>query len=270
VGAYVSSNDRLKIGHITPSSNTVLEPLTSLMSRTYDGRVSHHFTRLKVEAITLRPAHTGQFFPEPMLAAAELLADAGVDAIVWNGTSGGWNGVDADRELCALITERTGVASTTTTLAQLEILDDLGLHRPALALPYTTDVVQRITEEFTLAGHDVVGASSGGVSDNRSMAYVSEETVRGLVRDADRATADCILIYCTGVAGAQLADELERVYGKPVFDSVAVTLWKALTMIGLELRIDGWGSLLSGTLAPSSSGLATIPATPGWRSTATG
>ena len=125
-------------------------------------------------------------------------------------------------------------------------------------------------EEFNRAGHDVVGASAGGVSDNRSMAYVTEETVRGLVRDADRATADCILIYCTGVAGAQLADELERAYGKPVFDSVAVTLWKALTMIGLELRIDGWGSLLSGTLAPSSSGLVTTPSTPGLRSTATG
>jgi maleate isomerase len=270
VGAYISSNDRLKVGHITPSSNTVLEPLTCLMSRSYDDRVSHHFTRLKVEAITLRPAHTGQFFPEPMLAAAELLADAGVDAIVWNGTSGGWNGVDADRELCALISERTGIASTTTTLAQFEVLDEVGLHRPALALPYTQDVVQRITEEFKRAGHDVVASSSGGVSDNRSMAYVSEETVRGLVREADRATADSILIYCTGVAGAQLADELERVYGKPVFDSVAVTLWKALKMIGIEPRIDRWGRLLSGTLAPSSSALVTIPSTPGWQSTATG
>jgi maleate isomerase len=260
----------MKVGHITPSSNTVLEPLTCLISRPYDDRVSHHFTRIKVEAITLRPAHTVQFSPEPMLAAAELLADAGVDAIVWNGTSGGWNGVEADRELCSLISERTGILSTTTTLAQLEILERSGLRRPALALPYTADVAQRVAEEFAVAGHEVVASTAAGVSDNRSMAHVAESTVRALVRDADRAVADCILIYCTGVAGAQLADELEGTYGKPVFDSVAVTLWKALTMVGIEPRLDGWGSLLSGTLVPSSTAWATIATTHGWQSTATG
>jgi maleate isomerase len=260
----------LKVGHITPSSNTVLEPLTCLMSRPYDDQVSHHFTRLKVEAITLRPAHTGQFFAAPMLAAAELLADAGVDAIVWNGTSGGWNGVDADRELCARITERTGIPSSTTTLAQLEILERAGLRRLGLALPYTADVAQRITDEFTRAGHEVVASTAAGVSDNRSMAYVSEAGVRALVHDANHAAADCILIYCTGVAGAQLAEELEGAVGKPVFDSVAVTLWKALTMVGIEPSSRGWGTLLSGTLAPSSTRWATTPFTPGWRSTATG
>jgi maleate isomerase len=270
VGAYIPSDRRLKVGHITPSSNTVLEPLTCLMSRPYDDRVSHHFTRIKVEAITLRPTHTGQFSPEPMLAAAELLADAGADAIVWNGTSGGWNGVETDRELCALISERTGIASTTTTLAQLEILEQTGLHRPALAVPYTADVARRIAEEFAAAGLDVVASATAGVSDNRSMAYVSESTVRALVRDADRSVADCILIYCTGVAGAQLANELEGIHGKPVFDSVAVTLWKALTMVGIDPRIDGWGSLLRGTLVPSSNPWVTTVSTPGWRSTATG
>lgn len=270
MGAYIPSELRLKIGHITPSSNTVLEPLTCRMSRHYDDAVSHHFTRLKVEAITLQPVHTGQFLTGPMLAAADLLADAGVDAIVWNGTSGGWNGFDADRELCALIAERAGIASTTTTLAQLEILDHAGLHRPALALPYTLDVAQRITREFRRAGHDVVAASAGGVSDNRSMAYVSEDRVRALVHEAASDAADCILIYCTGVAGAHLADELEQAYGKPVFDSVAVTLWKVLTMIGIEPRIDGWGSLLSGTLVPSSTVSARIPSKPGQQSTAIG
>ena len=252
MGSYMRSDGRMKVGHITPSSNTVLEPLTCLMGRTYEGRVSHHFTRIKVEAITLRPAHTGQFSPEPMLAAAELLADAGVDAIVWNGTSGGWNGIDADRELCARISERTGIACSTTTLGQLEILAQSGRRRPALVLPYTADVAQRIAAEFAAAGYEVVASATAGVSDNRSMAYVSEATVRGLVREADREVADCILIYCTGVAGAQLARELEGVCGKPVFDSVAVTLWKALTMVGIEPRIDGWGSLLSGTLVPFS------------------
>jgi maleate isomerase len=245
--AYVPSTQRLKIGHITPSSNTVLEPLTALMSREFDDRVSHHFTRIKVDAISLEARHTSQFGPGSMLVAAELLADAAVDAILWNGTSGGWNGVGADRALCALISERTGIPSSTTTLAQLELLKLCGLRRCGLAVPYTDDVSARIAQVFAHEGIDVVASANAGVRDNRAMALVSEDRIRELVSDADSPEAECVLLYCTGLAGAQLAAELEHDLGKPVFDSVAVTLWKALSMVGIEPRIAGWGSLLAGT-----------------------
>jgi maleate isomerase len=245
--SYVPSQERRKVGHITPSSNTVLEPLTGLMSRPFDALVSHHFTRIKVEAISLEERHTDQFGAEPMLAAAELLADAGVDAIVWNGTSGGWNGVDADRALCALISERTGIPSTTSTLAQLELLERWGLRRAGLALPYTADVSARIAGVFAAEGLEVVAFTSAGVSENRAMAHVSEERLRQLVREANVPEAECVLLYCTGIAGAQLAGELERELGKPVFDSVAVTLWKALELVGVAPRMGGWGSLFTGS-----------------------
>jgi maleate cis-trans isomerase len=119
---YVPAEQRRKVGHITPSSNTVLEPLTMLMSRDYDARASHHFTRIKVDAITLEPRHTGQFSSDAMLAAAELLA------------------------------------------------------------------------------------------------------------------------------------ALEEELGKPVFDSVAVTLWKALTMVGIKPRLHGWGRLLAGHAIAAAPG----------------
>ena len=240
------SYQRRKIGHITPSSNTVLEPLTCLISRAYDAEVSHHFTRIKVEAISLQSCHTEQFAAEPMVNAAELLADAGVDAIVWNGTSGGWNGVQADRALCELITERTGIPSSTSTLAQLEVLERLGLRRAALAVPYTAAVAERIAEVFGAEGVEIVAYTNAGISENRAMALVSERRIRELVLEADTQEADCVLLYCTGIAGAQLVAGLERELGKPVFDSVAVTLWKALTMVGIEPKLTGWGALMAG------------------------
>jgi maleate isomerase len=244
--AYTPSADRLKIGHITPSSNTVLEPLTSLMNRELDDRVSHHFARIRVAAITLASRHTGQFEAGPMLEAGEALADAGVDAIVWNGTSGGWNGIDADREICALIAEHTGIPCSTSTLAQLELLELTGQRRCALALPYIDDVAARIVEVFSAEGLEIVSAAHAGVSENRAMAFVSEDRVRRLVHEADVPEADCVLIYCTGVAGAQLVAELEEELGKPVYDSVAMALWKGLRLVGIEPRLSGWGSLLAG------------------------
>jgi maleate isomerase len=242
----VPSIDRRKIGHITPSSNTVLEPLTSLISRAVDDRVSHHFTRVKVEAISLELRHTEQFGPSAMLPAAELLSDAAVDAIIWNGTSGGWNGVDADRELCRLITERTGVPSSTSTLAQLEVIGALGLWRCGLALPYTAEVAARIVEVYSGEGVEVVASAHGGIRGNRDFALFGEDDVRALVRAADSPDAECLILICTGVAGAQVVEELERELGKPIFDSVAVALWKALRMVDIEPRIPGWGSLLAG------------------------
>jgi maleate isomerase len=242
----VPSEQRRKLGHITPSSNTVLEPLTGLMSRGYDDRVSHHFTRIKVEAISLERRHTDQFSAEPMLAAADLLSDAAVDAIIWNGTSGGWNGVDADRALCALISDRTGVPSSTSTLAQLEIMSRFRFERCGLAVPYTDDVTERIAEVYGREGVQVVSSANAGVSGNREMAHVSEDVIRALVRGADAPGAECIMLICTGVAGAQLVHELEQELGKPVFDSVAVSFWKSLRMVGIESRLEGWGCLLAG------------------------
>jgi len=249
---YIPSAERRKLGHITPSSNTVLEPLTALMSRDLDDRVSHHFTRIKVEAITLEERHTSQFSPEAMLRAAELLADAAVDAIVWNGTSGAWNGVDADRELCALMSRATGVPSSTGTLAQLDALERLGLRCCGLAVPYTDEVTARVIDVYAGEGVQIVASANLGVSGNREMAHVSESDIRALLRAADAPQADCLMLICTGVAGAQLVAEMERELGKPIFDSVAVALWKGLELAGVEAVLDGWGSLLAGA-APAAA-----------------
>jgi len=244
---YVPADQRRKIGHITPSSNTVLEPLTALISRSLDDRVSHHFTRIKVEAITLEARHTDQFRPEAMVAAADLLGDAAVDAIIWNGTSGAWNGFDADREMCSLISEHTGAPCSTSTLAQLDVLAATGLRRCGLAVPYTDDVTARIIGVYEGAALQIVASANLGVSGNREMALVSEAAIRGLLRRADAPEAECLMLICTGVAGAHLVEEMEQELGKPIFDSVTVGLWKGLVLAGIEPHIDGWGSLLSGT-----------------------
>ena len=86
----------LRLGMLTPSSNTVLEPATYALLDGVAG-ITAHFQRLRVLSITLDGGSTGQFDPAPMVAAAEMLADAKVHAICWNGTSGSWLGLEADQ-----------------------------------------------------------------------------------------------------------------------------------------------------------------------------
>ena len=63
----------LRLGVLTPSSNTALEPLTSAIVATLPG-CSAHFARFKVTEISLSEQALGQFDDSKILAAAELLA----------------------------------------------------------------------------------------------------------------------------------------------------------------------------------------------------
>jgi maleate cis-trans isomerase len=70
----------LRLGVLTPSSNTALEPLTSALAAALPG-CSAHFSRFRVTEIALDAAALGQFDDSKILAAAELLADAKVDVL---------------------------------------------------------------------------------------------------------------------------------------------------------------------------------------------
>ena len=54
------------------------------------------------------------------------------------------------------------------------------------------------------------------------------------------------MIFCTNLAGAAVAARLEPELGIPVYDSVAVTLWKCLQMSGVAPgSVRGWGQLFA-------------------------
>src|ERR1700748_1220020 len=111
-----------RLGMLTPSSNTALEPITYAMLSGI-ANVSVHFSRFKVTEIALSEQALRQFDDSEILRAAELLAHAKADAIAWNGTSACWLGFDRDERLCQRIREATGIAACTSVLAFREIFE---------------------------------------------------------------------------------------------------------------------------------------------------
>ena len=142
---------RKHIGMLTPSSNTVLEPVTAAMLAGLPD-VSAHFGRFRVTEISLGEKALAQFDDTPILAAAELLADARAGAIVWNGTSASWLGLDTDRRLCGRIEERTGAKAGTSVLALMELFRAFAVKRYGLVTPYLDDVQGRIVANFEREG----------------------------------------------------------------------------------------------------------------------
>ncbi|MFE3515277.1 GAF domain-containing protein [Streptomyces sp. NPDC059166] len=244
----MSSHTPPRLGMLTPSSNTCLEPETyALLHGT--SAATAHFARVPVTRIALDGDSDAQFDPGPMLEAAHQLADADVDVIAWNGTSGSWLGPDRDRALTRAITEATGIPATTSTLALLDACAAYGVTRLGLALPYTRDVCERIVKTYADEGIECVMAEPFGTDDNEAFARIPASDVAAQIERAARDDVHAVAVVCTNVHGAQLADPLEQRLGLPVFDSVTATLWKALRLAGVAPALPGRGDLLrSGSL----------------------
>jgi len=239
-----------KIGHITPSSNTAVEPMTALLNASMADRVSHHFTRIRVTQITLGEGTASQFEFDRMLAAAELLADAPLNAIVWNGTAASWLGIERDEALCSEITDRTGLPSSTATLAFHAAFQQFGFRKIALAVPYTGEVTEQIAGVYAQRGIQVVSSAHLGQSVNAEFADNGPDPIRALLRDADSDAAECIAVVCTNFPATPLVDEMERELRKPILDSIAVTFWQACRLAGVTPQLKGWGALMGGALEP--------------------
>lgn len=229
----IAKNQVRRIGLLTPSCNTVLEPLTYAMLAGFPG-VSAHFARFPVQEINLELASLEQFADRPMLQAAELLADAKVDIIAWNGTSGGWLGFDRDAALCAAITGETGIPATSSALAIKTIFERLQVSRFGLVTPYESDVQARITEVFGKAGFACVAEEHLGLTDGYAYGLVGEREIEGMLTRVSAARPDASLVLCTNMRGAPLATRLEVATAVPVVDSLAATVWNCLDMLGLN------------------------------------
>ncbi|NRH28774.1 aspartate/glutamate racemase family protein [Pseudomonas sp. MS19] len=232
---------RIRLGVLTPSSNTALEPITSAMVAQVPG-VTAHFSRFTVTEISLAEQALGQFDDSKILAAAKLLADAHVDVIGWSGTAAGWLGFEHDRNLCRRITEATGIPATTSVLALNEILQRTGREDFALVSPYTADVQQRIISNYTSAGFACKDESHLNISVNFDFAEVDAQTLTRQVMDMAKTNPAAILTYCTNLQATPLVKEWEAELGIAVIDTTATVVWKMLRMCGIDTTtINGWG-----------------------------
>jgi maleate isomerase len=244
--------DRVRLGMLTPSSNTVVEPLTAAMLAEVP-EVTAHFSRFKVTEIAVSEASDRQFDEDGILQAAELLTHAKADVIAWNGTSASWLGFERDERLCERLTEATDVPACSSVLAFREIFEATGVTRVGLVTPYDDAVQKKIARNWRKAGFDCSAERHAGLTDNFAFAEVSERDIANMARAVASAGVDAVAIVCTNMRAAPLVERLEAELGVPVYDSIATTLWKSLLLAEVPpASIRGWGRLFSDPLLSST------------------
>ena len=239
-----------KIGFIVPSSNAAVEPITQAIFQSLNSNIICIFTRIKVLITGTDPRSVSQFSSANMLAAAQLLADAEPDAILWNGTSGMWvgGGLEADKQLAEDMQDATGIPCSTTTLATIAALESLKARKISIAVPYNRATTKKTMEFFQDCGYQIERTHSLDQTPetNVEIAKTSLKEVELVISSSSTPDGHAIVVACTNWPASGLVEMLESQLGGTVVivDSIIVTAWWALRMIGYKDSVPNWGKLM--------------------------
>lgn len=235
----VDPHHEVRVGLIVPASNTNAEPLTAA---TLSG--------LPVIALASRfalPTDLTAAIDEQVLGRpAELLAEADVRAIAFHGTSGSWMGLDRDRALAAALQGRTGVPTTTASLATIDALTALNIRRPGLVFPGPETIAGGIVAEYRAKGVELVAGKplQRGLT-NPEISLLNYSEIADMISGAITDGVDGLVCVGTNLRAGYLVAELEASLGLPIVDSAIAVVWQLLEMAGVSQRPAGWGQLLA-------------------------
>lgn len=227
-----------RVGLLIPSVNRAAEPQLRVMLPKSIG--------LAVTRLRLRDAseHSLLTMANNVETGAELLADAGVDLIVFHCTAVSTYSRELEASILRRISSASGVKAIATSQALVDSLRVLDARRLIMLSPYPQEVNARERIYFESHGFEVLGI--GGcccptAEDMMSVTPVEWISMAGAKAD-DR--ADAYLLSCTTTRAAEAAEAIEEALGKPVVTSNTAVAWACMQALRMRKRIDGFGALM--------------------------
>ncbi|MGV0808260.1 maleate cis-trans isomerase family protein [Mycolicibacterium setense] len=175
---------------------------------------------------------------------AARLGAARPDSMMWACTSGSFVfGRDGALRQAADVADASGVPASSTSIAFVDALQHLGIHRIAVAASYPGEVAAHFVSFLSGGGMDVVSMGSHGIVTAAEVGRLTRAQVIEMVCAADHPDAQAVLVPDTAMHTLGFIDQLESAVGKPVLTANQVTVWKGLHLIGLLPQIPGLGRL---------------------------
>lgn len=239
---------RLKLGVITPATNTIVQPEFDAMR---PPGVTNQVTRV---VIPDTPVGTEEEFATMMngvrasveTAVDTVMACSPATVIMAMAAETFWEGTLDASALQAHLESRAHVKVVLGAQAcQAAIQRYGGIRRISLITPYMPSGDAQVRRSFTDSGFEVVNLLGLKSNSPLLMAHESPERLRRAVREVDDPSVELILQVGTNLAFARVAAEAERWLGKPVLAVNTCTYWQALRTNGIEDKLEGFGSLLT-------------------------
>lgn len=229
---------RARYGLIVPSSNRMAEPHAARFNP--EGTVAHA-TRVRM---------TGPHFMalEDLLPkvseAAELLADASCDTIVFHCTANSMaEGLAGEKRIAGAIEEATGKKAATTASATMAAFDKLGAQKVVLVSPYTRPSHEHEIEFLEEAGLEVVGERNLSLGGSTAYSAMPPSDWMDTLASMKNDKADVYFASCANIRAIEALEEMEEILGAPVVTSNQLVIWNALRLAGIDDPLPGLGRL---------------------------
>ncbi|AMM54085.1 maleate cis-trans isomerase family protein [Pyrococcus kukulkanii] len=220
---------RGRFGLIVPSSNTTME---MEFHRYIPEGISLHTARMPLRNVNEEELTKMATFATD---AAKLLADAGVELIVFGCTSGSFiGGRDFEKEIEMKIEEEVNIETFTTSTAVIEALNVLDIQSLLVITPYIEEINQKEKEFLEANGFEVLDIRGLGIEDNLEIGKLEPYTAYRLAKATFIDEADGIFISCTNWRTFEIIEKLESDLRVPVVTSNQATLWMALRALDVS------------------------------------
>ena len=238
---------RAKIGVVTPSTNTIVEPEFHAMAPL---GVTNHTARFLIPNMALNSNEDFEQLVVEIKAtlddAIDGLTPAAVDhVIIGISAESFWDGADGADKLQKRLEAKAGCTMTLGSAATRSALQAVGAKRLGVVTPYWPVADDRVRHYFGECGFEVVALKGLKANSPVNIAEQSEETLRQAMVEVNTREVDTIIQVGTNLGMAQLAGEAERWLGKPVIAINTALYWHALRQMGINDKIPGWGRLLT-------------------------
>jgi maleate isomerase len=244
----------LRIGQIVPSSNVTMETEIPALLRSremiFPERFTFHSSRMRMKHVTKEElaamdSDSDRCALELSDARVDVMGYACLVAIMSMGL--GYHRQSATR-LHGVTADNGAPAPVVTSAGALvDGIRAIGAKRIALVAPYMKPLTELVVDYIRNEGIDVVDWRALEISDNLAVAAHDPGRLPDIANTMRIADVDAVVLSaCVQMPSLAAVSRAEAMTGKPVLTAAVATTWSMLRALGLETRVPGGGTLLSG------------------------
>ncbi|MEY0727837.1 Asp/Glu racemase [Providencia rettgeri] len=242
-----------RIGQIVPSSNTTMETEIPAILRArevlFAERFTFHSSRMRMQKVTKEElakmdSDSDRCAIELSDAAVDVLGYACLVAIMSMGK--GYHRISEKRLFQRTVDNGHPAPVVTSAGALVDGLHVMGAKKVSILTPYMKPLTQLVIDYIESEGIEVVDSISLEIPDNLDVGWQNPFAPVEITKKLNTQVDAIVASACVQMPSLPSIQLIEDRVGLPVLSSSVATTYMMLKKLGLETRVDGFGSLLSG------------------------
>jgi maleate isomerase len=142
------------------------------------------------------------------------------------------------------LSDHAGMPVLVPSISYVAAVKAMSLKRVGILTPYLTADDALVRDFFEDAGCTVAKMKALQYDTGHAIAQTPDDVIRGALAELNVPEVDAILQVGTNLPTARISNEAEFWLKKPVLSVNVVDYWHVLRTVGINDRIDGFGTLL--------------------------